>query len=193
MSASTPPTAFSTLILGRDDSDLIGRIRRRDPQALGAFYDRYGHAAYTLILRIVNDSAAAEDLLAQTFIQAWNRLAGVKDDRATELNLWILCLARNNAFEYLRSIRGWLGNTLPKLSALETISLYKDTARERDPAHWRALQAAFTSLTGAERQTLELACLDGLSTAEMSIRLDQPLPEIKNRIASALAKLSAAR
>jgi len=193
MPASTPPTLFSTLILGRDDSDLIGRIRRRDPQALGSFYDRYGNAAYTLILHIVNDSAAAEDVLAETFIKAWNRLGGLKDDRATELNLWILCLARNNAFEYLRSIRGWLGNTLPKLSALETIPLFQETVRERDPAHWRALQAAFASLSGTERQVLSLACLDGLSTAEMSIRLEQPLPEIKNWIASALAKLGPAR
>jgi RNA polymerase sigma-70 factor, ECF subfamily len=180
------------LILGRDDSDLIGRIRKRDPQAMGSFYDRYGHAAYTLILRIVNDPSTAEDLLAQTFIKAWNRLGGLKDDRATELNLWILCLARNNAFEYLRSIRGWLGNALPKLSALETIPLFQETVRERDPAHWRALQSAFTSLSDTERQVLELSCLDGLFTAEMSIRLDLPLPEVKNWIASALAKLSAA-
>jgi RNA polymerase sigma-70 factor, ECF subfamily len=181
------------LILGRDDSDLIGRIRRRDPQAMGAFYDRYGHAAYTLILRIVNDPSTAEDLLAETFIKAWNRLAGLKDERATELNLWILCLARNHAFEYLHSIRGWLGNALPKLTALETISLFQETVRERDPAHWRVLQSAFTNLSGTERQVLELACLDGLSPAEMSIRLDLPLPEIKNWITSALAKLSAAR
>jgi RNA polymerase sigma factor (sigma-70 family) len=160
---------------------------------MGALYDRYGHAAYTLILRIVNDPSTGEDLLAETFIKAWNRLAGLKAERATELNLWILCLARNNAFEYLRSIRGWLGNTLPKLGALETISLFQETVRKRDPAHWRALRAAFASLSDTERQVLELACLDGLSPAEMSIRLDQPLPEIKNWIASALAKLGAAR
>ena len=184
---------FSTLILGRDDSDLISRIKSRDPQAMGAFYDRYGYAAYSLILRIVNDPSTAEDLLAETFIKAWNRLGTLKGDPATELNLWILCLARNNAFEYLRSIRGWLGNSLPQLKALETLALFQDTVRERDPAHWRALQQAFSSLSHIELQVLELACFDGLSPAEMSIRLDQPLPEIKNWIASALAKLSAAR
>jgi RNA polymerase sigma-70 factor, ECF subfamily len=184
---------FSTLILGRDDSDLISRIKSRDPQAMGAFYDRYGYAAYSLILRIVNDPSTTEDLLAETFIKAWNRLGTLKDDPATELNLWILCLARNNAFEYLRSIRGWLGNSLPQLKALETLALFQDTVRERDPAHWRALQQAFSSLSHIELQVLELACFDGLSPSEMSIRLDQPLPEIKNWITSALAKLSAAR
>jgi len=191
--AGTPLTPFSTLILGRDDSDLIGRIRSRDPQAMGAFYDRYGQAAYTLILRIINDPSVAEDVLAETFIKAWNRLGGLKEDRATELNLWILCLARNNAFEYLRSARGWLGNGLPKLAALETLSLFQDTVRERDPARWRILQNAFMSLTGPERQVIELACFDGLSPAEMSIRLEQPPTEIKNWIASTLAKLGAAR
>jgi RNA polymerase sigma-70 factor (ECF subfamily) len=160
---------------------------------MGAFYDRYGQAAYTLILRIVNDPSAAEDVLAETFIKAWNRLGSLKEDRATELNLWILCLARNNAFEHLRSVRGWLGNSLPKLSALETLALFQDTVRDRDPAHWRILQHAFSSLSGPERQVMELACFDGLSPAEMSIRLEQSPLEIKKWIASALAKLGAAR
>jgi RNA polymerase sigma-70 factor, ECF subfamily len=191
--AGTPSIPFSTLILGRDDSDLIGRIRARDSQAMGALYDRYGQAAYTIILRIVNDPSAAEDVLAETFIKVWNRLGGSKEDRPTELNLWILCLARNNAFEYLRSTRGWLGNSLPKLGALETLSLFQDTVRGRDPASWRVLQNALSSLNGPERQVMELACFDGLSPAEMSIRLEQSPPQIKNWIASALVKLSAAR
>ncbi|HEY3455625.1 MAG TPA: sigma-70 family RNA polymerase sigma factor [Bryobacteraceae bacterium] len=160
---------------------------------MGAFYDRYGRAAYTIILRIVNDPSAAEDVLAETFIKAWNRLGGLKEDARIELNLWILNLARNNAFEYLRSTRGWLGNSLPKLGALENLSLFQDVARNRDPAQWRILQNAFSSLSGHERQVMELACFDGLSPAEMSIRLEQSPPEIKNWITSALAKLSAAR
>ena len=157
---------------------------------MGAFYDRYGRTAYTIILRIVNDPSAAEDVLAETFIKAWNRLGGLKEDAPIELNLWILNLARNNAFEYLRSTRGWLGNSLPKLGALENLSLFQDAARDRNPAQWRILQNAFSILSGHERQVMELACFDGLSPAEMSIRLEQSPPEIKNWITSALAKLS---
>jgi RNA polymerase sigma-70 factor (ECF subfamily) len=168
----------------------MARIRARDPQAMGAFYDRYGRAAYTIILRIVNDPTAAEDVLAETFIKAWNRLGGLKEDRPIELGLWVLNLARNNAFEYLRSTRGWLGNSLPKLGALENLSLFQDGMRDRDSASWRMLQNAFSSLSGHERQVMELACFDGLSPAEMSIRLEQSPPEIKNWIAAALAKLS---
>ncbi len=160
---------------------------------MGAFYDRYGRAAYTIILRIVNDPSAAEDVLAETFIKAWNRLGGLREDASIELNLWILNLARNNAFEYLRSTRGWLGNSLPKLGALENLSLFQDTMRDRDPAQWRILQNAFSNLSGHERHVMELACFDGLSPAEMSIRLEQSPPEIKNWIESALAKLSSAR
>jgi len=159
---------------------------------MGAFYDRYGRAAYTIILRIVNDPSAAEDVLAETFIKAWNRLGGLKE-ALIELNLWILNLARNNAFEYLRSSRGWLGNSLPKLDALENLSLFQNAVRDRDPAQWRILQSAFSILSGHERQVMELACFDGLSPAEMSIRLEQSPPEVKNWIASALAKLSGAR
>jgi RNA polymerase sigma-70 factor (ECF subfamily) len=189
--ASTPARPFSALILGRDDTDLIAGIQSRDPQAMGLLYDRYGRPAYSLILRIVNDPAVAEDVLAETFVKVWNRIGILKEDRDSDLGLWILCLARNNAFELLRSTRGWLGNNLPKLNGLENLSLFQETARDRDPSRWHDLENQFASLTDPERQVLELACFDGLSPGEIALRLEQPLANVRVWIASGLAKLDA--
>lgn len=178
------------LILGRDDSDLIAAIRSRDPQAMGLLYDRYGRSAYSLILRIVHDVEIAEDVLAETFVTVWNRLGGLAENRADDFGQWILCLARNNAFEHLRSARGWLGNDLPNLPGLESVALFQQTVRDREPSHWRALQLNYAALSERERHVLELASLDGLSPSDMSLLLERPLSDIRSWIAGALAKLS---
>ena len=51
------------LDLGNADSGLAERLKRREPQAMGDLYDRYGRLAYSLILRIVRDPEMAEDLV----------------------------------------------------------------------------------------------------------------------------------
>ena len=44
----------------KDDPDLARRLQARDAGAMRELYDRYGRLVYSLILRIVRNSAAAE-------------------------------------------------------------------------------------------------------------------------------------
>ena len=57
-----------------DDTNLVARMQRRDPQALAELYDRYGRVVYALILRVVRDTGIAEDLVQETFLRVWNRV-----------------------------------------------------------------------------------------------------------------------
>src|SRR6185312_2173789 len=77
-----------------DDSGLVARMQRRDPQALAELYDRYGRLVYGLILRVVRDTGIAEDLVQETFLRVWNRAAGFDSDRGA--------VARNRAIDYVR-------------------------------------------------------------------------------------------
>ena len=115
----------------RTDVDLLSRIKRRDPEALGELYDRYGRLAYSIILRIVHDQNVAEDLLAETFVTAWNQIARWKDARIEDLRLWLLLLARDHAIEYLRSRNESLPKALPRPSALTQPSVLQDFPRPR--------------------------------------------------------------
>jgi RNA polymerase sigma-70 factor (ECF subfamily) len=180
----------------RDDSELIARIKRRDPQAMGAFYDRYGKTAYSLILRIVRESSAAEAVLAETFVKAWNQIDGLvdqlKDRHVPDLGLWFLLLARNHAVEHLRPPANWLAGAPPPLHVLEQPALFHQSARDRDPEQLRALRDAFLSLDAEERRVLEAVCFEGLALNEIALKLEQPLIEVKQSIAAALAKLAPA-
>ena len=45
------------------DAQLLDRVRRGDEQAMGAIYDRYSKIVYSVALRVLRDSASAEDVL----------------------------------------------------------------------------------------------------------------------------------
>jgi RNA polymerase sigma-70 factor, ECF subfamily len=56
-----------------DDYELMERIERRDADALGALYDRYGGLIFTLGLRILHDRGEAEELVSDVFMEIWRR------------------------------------------------------------------------------------------------------------------------
>jgi DNA-directed RNA polymerase specialized sigma24 family protein len=52
-------------------------------------YDRYGRLVCSLILRMVRHSAAAEDLVQETFLRVWNRMQAFDQERGA-LGPWVL-------------------------------------------------------------------------------------------------------
>jgi RNA polymerase sigma-70 factor (ECF subfamily) len=173
-----------------NDLDLLARIKRHDPSAIGDLYDRYGKTAYAVILRIVPDAGVAEDLLAETFVTVWNQIARWKDARMEDLRLWLLLLARNHAIERLRSQNEPLPKALPRLGILEQPAILQDFPRPRNAESWSRLRAAFASLTATETRILEMACFDGKSPSEIALHLGLPLAAVKESIGSATSKIT---
>ena len=64
-----------------DDAQLVERVKRHEPQAMADIYDRYGRVTYSLILRIVRNTGAAEDLVQETFLRIWNRVHAFDSNR----------------------------------------------------------------------------------------------------------------
>lgn len=190
LSVPSSPSPLTALLTAKDQPDLVARVKRRDPQAMGALYDRYGKPAYALILRILSDPAAAEDVLAETFVTAWNQIGSFKENRTEELGIWIFSLARNQAIERLRGASG----ESHKLNILETPLLFQTVpqmaGRARHSEQVRLLGRALASLEDGERQTLELAYFGGLAPSEIAQKLSQPQARIRRLISAALEKLS---
>lgn len=188
MSAKMP---FTALLTFRGDSDLIARLKHRDPEVMGVLYDRFGKTAFDLILRIVKDREVAEDLLAETFVEAWNRAPGFGEDHGF-LGLWIFALARNHSLEYLRSSSKRPFRTDSTEGLLQQPRMFEnlltiDHALDRV----REMRQAFTTLDENERQVLQLAYFEGLTENEIAARLEQPPSVAGNWIRTALEKLRA--
>jgi RNA polymerase sigma-70 factor (ECF subfamily) len=163
-------------------------LQKRDPQALGELYDRYGRVAYTLILRIVRDAATAEDLVQETFLRIWNRVQGFDGDRGA-LGGWLLAVARNRAIDYLRSAGGRLRNAV-ELDENVHPSLFLDLdKRILNADNARRLRQALEKLNPNQRNVIELAYFEGLSQSEMAERTGQPLGTVKTWVRTALKLL----
>ena len=173
----------------KGEGDLARRLQSRDAGAMGELYDRYGRLVYSLILRIVRNSAAAEDLVQETFLRVWNRMQGFDQERGA-LGPWVLTVARNRAIDYLRSADGRMSAGSLELDRLEhpgQFCNFEDQAMSLDRA--RRLKDAFEKLTPNQKTVVELAYYEGLSQTEMAERLQQPLGTVKTWIRSALKVL----
>ncbi len=173
---------------GSEDRALIARLQRRDPQALAELYDRYGKMAYSLVLRVVRDSAIAEDLVQETFLRVWNRVHSVDSDKGS-IGPWLLAIARNRAIDYLRSSAGRERKAV-ELDEIEHAPLYHQMEAEilvSDQA--RRVKVAMNKLEPNYRTVMELAYFEGLSQSEMAIKMGQPLGTIKTWVRTALQSL----
>lgn len=171
-----------------DDSELVARMQRRDPQALAELYDRYGRLVYSLILRVVRDTGIAEDLVQETFLRVWNRVGGF-DAQKGSIGPWLLAVARNRAIDYLRSAGGRERNSV-EFEENDHPALYGDMEKDilsSDKA--RRVKSAIEKLSPNQRQVIELAYFEGLSQTEMAQRMGQPLGTVKTWVRSALKNL----
>jgi len=172
-----------------NDSDLIRRLKQREPQAMADLYDRYGRLAYAVIYRIVRNAAAAEDLVQESFLRIWNRVQGF-DEQKGALGPWVLTVARNRAIDYLRSLEGRLTQNAVALEKLESPGLFMDLESEiLNIDRVRVLREAFEKLNPNQRIVIELAYYEGLSQSEMAERMKQPLGTVKTWVRSALKVL----
>jgi len=171
-----------------DDSNLVTRMQRRDPNALAELYDRYGRITFSLIVRIVRDAATAEDLVQETFLRVWNRVHGF-DAQKGSIGPWLLAVARNRAIDYLRSAGGRERNVV-EFEENDHPALYCDMERELLTSDKvRRVKSAVERLSPNHRQVIELAYFEGLSQTEMAERMGQPLGTIKTWVRAALKTL----
>ncbi|MCK8520547.1 RNA polymerase sigma factor [Aquimarina sp. D1M17] len=60
---------------------LIARCRKQDQNAQLEIYNRYYKAMYNASLRIIKDTAEAEDIMQEAFLTAFTKLSMLEDDR----------------------------------------------------------------------------------------------------------------
>lgn len=87
-----------------EDGILLERIRRGDEAAMAVVFDRYSRVVYSVSLRVLRDTAAAEDVLQEIFMQVW-RAPGSFLATKGSLGGWLAVVARNRSIDALRRRR----------------------------------------------------------------------------------------
>jgi RNA polymerase sigma-70 factor (ECF subfamily) len=161
--------------------------------AIGVLYDRYGRLVHSVILHIVHNPSAAEDLVQETFLRIWSRIRLFDSERG-DLKCWILTIGRHCAFDYLRSAEGrndrsscngifehLAGGLTGELAvAPESLPFFLSEA---------PLGKAMARLSANQRRALELAYFEGMSQTEIAQAVHQPLGTVKTWVRTALQLL----
>jgi RNA polymerase sigma factor (sigma-70 family) len=167
------------------DEALVALVARADDGALAALYDRFGHVAYGLALRVVRDPALAEDAVQEAFLAVWRSAARFVPERA-KASTWILTVVHRRAVDIVR--REEPRRTEPLEAAPQpSANLTEDEAWLR--LQRARVQEALRKLPDQQREALELAYFGGFTQSELADRLGEPLGTIKSRMFTGLARL----
>lgn len=175
-----------------DDSLLIDRMTRGEQRALGELYDRYGSLVFALVLRIVKVHEDAEEVVADTFAQAW-RNSGSFDSSRGGVRAWVVTMARSRALDRLRAGRR-AERTIEEAAASRDESIIPSAPpspeTDAENADVRVLvRAALDELPATQREVIELSYFGGLSQSEIAARTSEPLGTVKTRMRTATQKL----
>lgn len=178
------------------DLGLVRRMAAGEEQALSAFYGRWFPIVNALITRMLKSADDVEDVVEETFWQAWRQANRFAADRGS-VQTWVLTIARSRALDRLRAARrlredSLVDSTDSGATDGSTTSPRSTSDPSADAEHSERRQlvvAALSELPQEQRQALELGYFGGLSQTEIAERTGQPLGTIKTRMRLAMLKL----
>jgi RNA polymerase sigma-70 factor (ECF subfamily) len=181
-SAPAPRSAFAGT-----DADLVEGLRRGDPGARAALYDRHADHVHHVLCRTLGFDRELADLHHDVFVRALTSLHRLEDPSA--LKGWLTMIAVHVARSAIsrRKRRSWLwflpGDELPEVEAGAASGEVLDA--------FRATYAILDRLPSDERIAFALRFIDGMELTEVAAACGTSLATIKRRLARAGARFEA--
>ncbi len=171
------------------DPELVAAMAEGDNAALGELYDRHSPILLATAVRILGNQREGEDLVHDVLLEAWQKAADYDRARGS-VRTWLLIRLRSRALDRWRRA----GRTRVLIMEAHNLDVVRPSPAEEPGQsldHAR-LRAAVQGLPEAQRQVLELAYFEGLSSTEVAEQLGIPIGTVKSRTAAGLAKLRTA-
>ena len=166
-----------------EKSNLVARVLAGDPQAERELYDTNVDRVYRLVYRMVGDGDLAAEYTQDTFIRAFERLAGFRGESA--LSTWITAIAISVVYNGQRKVRR-LRNREVELEHAEPIAA---TVRRADPDLKAKLSAAIDALPEGYRTVFLMHDVEGYTHEEIGSALGIQDGTSKAQLSRARAKL----
>jgi RNA polymerase sigma-70 factor (ECF subfamily) len=188
-SHGTQPPTFAELKL-LSDADLMAHLRAGCNDALAVLFDRYHRLVLSIALKIVRDPGEAEDVMQNVFLEIFRSVAQFDPAKGTT-KVWILQYAYHRAINrrqhlnarsfYDRTNLEVVENRLPETPS----TLGNLTQNELQ----YLLRQGMATLSGAQRQVIELASSNGLSMKEIATKTGDSLVNVRHHYYRGLQKL----
>jgi RNA polymerase sigma-70 factor, ECF subfamily len=172
------------IVVPSTDTELLRQVAAGDESAFAELYDLYAPPVYNYLLRLVNESAVAEEILQEVFLAMWQSAHRFREQ--AKVKTWLLRIAHHQAVSWLRRTRAtpW---TEDELEADD-----HEPIEEQLTHSWRVdqVRAALTRLSSNHRAVIELTFVQGLSYAEVAEVMTCPIGTVKSRMSYALRHLN---
>ena len=179
------PMPLGTMTFPTSQNELDA-LRKLDPQAIGAVYDRYFPDVYRFVRYRLSDETTAEDIASEVFVRL---LEAVKSGQApqTSLKAWLLGTASHIVTDHFRQSYRRPTEELPEtLADGQPGPLHDVEQRERS----RHLKHALSKLTEEQQYVLTLRFGQGYSLEETAALLKKNINAVKQLQFRALAALN---
>lgn len=173
------------------DEQLMVLVVAGDNSALATLYDRYAPVALGVVDRIVQDRAAAEEVLQECFMRVWDH-AETFDPAAGLFRSWFFSIARRLAIDIYRrrKVRPQpVRHESESLQMAQTPDGTDVVASVETSLAMADVNDALASLSPEQRQVIELAYFEGQTRREIAATIDVPLGTVNTRARLALRQL----
>jgi RNA polymerase sigma-70 factor (ECF subfamily) len=106
------------------EAEAIGKAQQGDAEAFQALYDKHRRRVYSLCLRMTANTAEAEDLTQEAFLQLFRKIGTFRGESA--FSTWLHRLSVNVVLMHLRK------KSLPSVSLEETTQGTDDESPKKD-------------------------------------------------------------
>ncbi len=167
------------------DIGLIERSRAGDKAAFAQLYEQVQEDLYKFALYTLGNREDAEDAVADTFVDAYKGIAGLREPAA--FKTWIF---RILSIRCKRAVGGYIQrrNTFDIDDFIDTAALSSENV-ESDVAENAALAGALSELSEEERMIIALSALHGYTTKEIGTMLGKPHGTVSSKLHRSYIKL----
>ena len=180
-----------------DLRELVARVAMHDQPAFKQLYDRTVRTLLAIVVRLLRDQSWAEEVVQEVYVSIWHSAPNYSAAKSQPMT-WLMTIARYKALDALRGTTGERENVIrpthadddedggltdvadPSAGPLDLLIRGVEAAR---------LRGCLEGLEPSQRQAIALAFYDGMTHAELSAHLRQPLGTVKAWVRRGLERL----
>ncbi|QFG20915.1 ECF RNA polymerase sigma factor SigK [Actinomadura sp. WMMB 499] len=172
-----------------DPADLAGllvRVARGDQEAFEEVYARLSGPVYGLVLRILRDTAQAEEVAQDVLVELWRTASRYEPSRGSATS-WAMTLAHRRAVDRVRAVQA--GRDREERAAAPEPEYDQVSEQAEIRLEHQQVRRCLSGLTDVQRESITLAYYGGYSYREVAELLGVGLAAIKTRMRDGLIRL----
>jgi RNA polymerase sigma-70 factor (ECF subfamily) len=166
------------------EEELVARLQAQDKNAFAILYDNYSSSLYGIVLKIVQTSEVAEDVLQEAFVKIWKNISSY-DKNKGRLFTWMLNIVRNTAIDKLRS----KGKKFEIRDIDDSVYQVDKKSNITMKVEHIGVKQSVQNLKPEFRTIIDMAYYGGYTQEEISKELNIPLGTVKTRMRNAIIEL----